>query len=606
MCLSATGAAPATAVNLTTHHYDNLRTGWNSSETALTQSNVGGSSFGLLGTVTVDDQVDAQPLFVSGLAINGAQHDVLYVVTAGNSVYALDAASGQVLRQTNLGTPVAFTHLPGQCNNNGPNVGITSTPVADLARGVLYLIAYTWENSAAVYRIHALSLTTLADSVPPMVITATGLLGDGSTYQFNPGVTRQRAALLLANNTIYAGFSSFCDSAANLMRGWVLGWEAGTLTPVASNKLMNKLPSSPNSFFLSAVWMSGAGPAANAAGSIYFVTGNSDDSGTFNRVTNIEESAVKMSADLTTVQSVFTPSNFQDLDETDFDFGAGGLLLLPPQGNRLPNLAAAAGKDGNLYLLDADRLKRNFATIQVDGCWCAPAYFEGSDGIGRIVTSGGMTVRIWTVKGRFRPTLTLENISGGIANGQEAGFFTSVSSNGTTPGTAIIWAVGRPTDSNPAQVSLYAINADTGQRLFTAVAGQWPNTNSNSNIVPVVANGRVYVASNQTVTIFGLGGSSDVALPKITLTDMRPPLAPGQHEIYGTIEGGAGGVVLVRTRTGEKVRVDTANARRKFRLTTPVIGNALIARGTYDGAGVLHADVVLRAKKNPKLWPADR
>jgi len=354
-----------------------------------------------------------------------------------------------------------------------------------------------------------------------------------------------------------------------------------------------------------------AGPSAGVCAALvsYFVTSNSDGTGpTFNRVTNIEESAVKMSADLTTVQSVFTVANYQALDQTDFDFGAGGLLLLPPQGNLLlPNLAAAAGKDGNLYLLNADRLKQSFFVAQIDGCWCAPSYFEGSDGVGRIVTSGGMTVRVWTVTGRRRPTLTLENTSGGIANGQDAGFFTSVSSSGTAPGTAIVWAVGRPTDSNPAHVSLYAINADTGQRLFTAVAGQWPNSNSNSNIVPVVANGRVYVASNQTVTIFGLGGSSDVALPKIQYVDMRPPLAPGQHEIYGTIEGGTDSAIVVRRRGGEEVRVvDITNAARKFRLTTPVIGNALIARGTYDRDGVLHADVVLRAKKNPKLWPADR
>jgi hypothetical protein len=116
----------------------------------------------------------------------------------------------------------------------------------------------------------------------------------------------------------------------------------------------------------------------------------------------------------------------------------------------------------------------------------------------------------------------------------------------------------------------------------------------------------VYVASNQTVTIFGLGGSSQVALPKVWLADMRALLASGQHEIYGTVEGGTYDALVIRKRGGEQVRVDAREAARTFHLTTPVIGNALIARGTYDAAGVLHADVVLRAKNNPRLWPADR
>jgi len=144
--------------------------------------------------------------------------------------------------------------------------------------------------------------------VTPVVVSASATLTNGSVYTFNAGVNRQRPGLLLANNTVYAGFGSFCDIAANLSRGWVLGWQAGTLTPLASNKLNDKRPKSPDNFFLSSVWMSGYGLAANAAGSIYFVTGNSDYSGTtYNHITNIAESAVTMSPDLSTVQSLFTP-----------------------------------------------------------------------------------------------------------------------------------------------------------------------------------------------------------------------------------------------------------------------------------------------------------
>jgi hypothetical protein len=353
--------------------------------------------------------------------------------------------------------------------------------------------------------------------------------------------------------------------------------------------------------------MSGYGLAANAAGSVYFVTGNSDSSGTsYDRVTNIAESAVKMSPDLATVQSLFTPGDQPVLDQCDCDFGAGGLMLLPPRGGRSPNVAVAAGKDGNLYLLDADRLRRNFGAYQIDGCYCGPSYYQGSDGVGRIVTSGGMTVRVWTVTGKRKPILTLEHQAGGIANAQDPGFFTSVSSNGTAPGTAVIWAVGRPTDSDPALVELYAINADTGEQLFSAVAGQWPNTTGNSNIVPVVANGLVYVASDQTLTIFGPGGTSEIALPKIRHVEMRAPLAPGQHEIHGTVESMKGPAIVVRKRGGEQARVDATDAMRKFRFARPMIGRALVARGTYDERGVLQADVILHAKRQPSMWPADR
>ncbi|MGH6889146.1 MAG: hypothetical protein ACREHF_08125 [Rhizomicrobium sp.] len=270
------GAACA-QVNVTTYHYDNYRTGWNANETNLTQSNVNNSSFGLLATVPLDDQVDAQPLLVNGVTIGGVQHNVLYVATENNSVYAIDAQSGTVLLQTNLGTPVSW---PQGCGNNGPNVGIGSTPVIDAANGILYVIAYTLQNSTPTYVLHALALGTLLDSAAPAVVGASGTLKNGRIYQFNASTQRQRAALLLANNTVYAGFASFCDFAANDSRGWVRGWQGGTLAPLAASKLTNVRPRSPDTFFLSSVWMSGYGLAANSAGSVYFVTGNSDYSGT--------------------------------------------------------------------------------------------------------------------------------------------------------------------------------------------------------------------------------------------------------------------------------------------------------------------------------------
>jgi outer membrane protein assembly factor BamB len=601
IAFSATGAGRA-QVNVTTYHNDNLRTGWNSNETTLTQNSF--SSFGLLQTVSLDDQVDAQPLVVSGLTINGNQHNVVYVATEGNSVYAIDAQTGQVLLQTNLGAPVPY---PLGCGNNGPNVGINSTPVIDTNIGNLYVIAYVLQNNVPSFYLHALSLTTLADTIAPVQITTEGKLNNGAKYQFNAHVSRQRAGLLLSNGNLYAGFASFCDFSANQSRGWVLGWQETTFAPLAKKKLDNRLATSPDQFFLTSVWMSGYGLAANNVGSIYFVTGNSDYSGTtLDKRFNITESAAEMSGDLSRLQSLFTPSNWSQLENYDADFGSGGLMLLPPQGGRFPDLAAAAGKDGNLYLMNADNLHRLFATYGIGSCWCGPSYYQGSDGIGRVVTSGGSSLGVWKVNTTGQPTLSRAHNDTNITNGQDGGFLTSISSNGMTAGSALVWAVGRPTDSNPAYVRLYAINPDNGQQLFSETAGQWPYTGGNANIVPVVANGLVYVASYQMLTIFGPGGHKATHLPPIHTVDMRKPLAPGEHEIYGIMRSIKRGSILIAKRNGAQLRIDASLAQKTFHFAEPAPGHALMARGTIDKSGVLEASAIFHAKDSAALWPADR
>jgi hypothetical protein len=589
-------------VNVTTYHNDNLRTGWNPNETVLTQGNL--STFGLLQTVSVDDQVDAEPLIVSNEMINGGQHNVVYVATENNSVYAIDAQSGAVLLQTNLGSPVSN---PLNCNNNGPNVGIDSTPVIDTSTGALYVIAYVLQNGTPTYYLHALSLTTLVDMITPEQVSASGSLQTGQTYQFNASVSRQRPALLLANGNIYAGFGSFCDFAANQSRGWVLGWQASTLAPLAANKLNNRLLNSPDDFFLTSVWMSGYGLAANSAGSIFYVTGNSDNSGTtLSRKNNITESAAKMSGDLSARQGLFTPSNWSFLDEEDGDFGSGGLMLLPTQPGKFPNLAAAAGKDGSMYILDADKLKKNIATPNIGGCWCGPSYYQDGNGDGRIVASGGNSVTVFVNKGKNKPNFVQTSQFNGIANGQNGGFFTSVSSNGSTAGSAVVWAVGRPTNNNPAYVDLYAVNPDNGNLLFSNNAGQWLNTGGDSNIVPMVANGLVYVAADKTLEIFGTGAKRGVIQPIIRAVDIRLPLKPGEHEIYGTVESLSDSSIVVKKRGGEILRINPTAARLAHDYAPPKVGRALIARGSYDKAGVLVAEKILHAVSHPVMWPSDR
>jgi hypothetical protein len=402
------------------------------------------------------------------------------------------------------------------CTNNGPNVGINSTPVIDASSNTMYVIVYTNDSNVPTYRIHALDLGSLSDKVPPRTIAASHTLLNGTTFNFNATYQRQRPGLLLANGNVYAGFGSFCDFSANLSRGWLLGWSTGSLNPLSANELFDTQSNSPHSFFLSSIWMSGYGLASDDAGNILFVTGNSDYSGTtYDGISNIQESVVKVSPDLTTVLDLFTPSNQASLDQSDADFGSGGVMVLPDQTGPKAHLAVAAGKVGKMFLMNADHLggystiKNNvLGSFTVGGCWCGPSYFVDTDGIGRVVSSGGREVRLWKLSTTPKVALVKGPISPYTIGGQFPGFFTSISSNGTK--TPIIWALAHPPNSSASSpVYMYAFDPDslTGTamtQLFKGVAGNWPNLGGNSNLVPVVANGKVYVASYQQLKIYGL------------------------------------------------------------------------------------------------------
>ncbi|MGD0960585.1 MAG: hypothetical protein ABSB19_12335 [Methylomonas sp.] len=501
-------------VAATTYHYDNSRSGWNSHETLLTPASVADAAhFGMRSSVTLDDQVDAQPLVVPNVQISAGNyagiHDVVYVATGSNTVYAIDASSGQVLLSQNFGAPVPY---PIGCNNNGPNVGITGTPVIDPATNLLYMIAYTNEANGPVYRIHALDIGNLTDKLAPVVVSASHTLSDGGTFSFNALLQRQRPALILANGNIYAGFGSFCDLGNNLSRGWVLGWSADTLTPLAANNLTNALASQQNQSALSSVWMSGNGISADESGSLYFVTGNS--AMPYDGVNNIQESAVKLSSDLTALLDIFTPADMAILDENDLDFGSGGILLLPPQPGNAPNLSVAAGKMGVMYLMDNNNLggfaggngaDNVLGAYQIGSCFCGEIYFNDVNGVTHVVSSGGLTANSWKVltSATSQPQLAFESASQIIGDGTNSGFFTSISSAGGA--SPIVWAVSRP-QYITSPVMLYALDATNNlQTLFSASAGTWPYMGgSNSNIVPVTANGKVYVASYKQLAIFGL------------------------------------------------------------------------------------------------------
>jgi hypothetical protein len=507
-------------VSVITHHNNNYRDGWNSSEKVLTPEKVNATQFGLLTTVAVDDEVDAVPLVVPGVTITAGnyqgQHDVVYVETANNSVYAIDANAGTILLTTNLGTPVSE---PLGCDNNAPEVGVNSTPVIDTTLNNLYLIAYTEGNTGPVYTVHALDLGNLTDKLTPQVVTGSHELTNGHNFVFNATYQRQRPALLEANGNIYAGFGSWCDHEMNLSRGWLLGWNAGTLAPLAGNQVFQTQATDPKNFFLASVWMSGWGPAADDSGNVLVITGNSDKSGTtYDGVTSIQESVIKVSADLTSVVDLFTPMNWPYLDEGDHDFGAGGIMVLPDQIGSIPHLATAAGKDGNMYFMNEDNLggyssttNNVLGTYDIQKCYCGQSYFMYNKKP-FVVTSGGDMLQTYELVTSPSPQLNLFSsvtVPSGQKEGDPAepsGFFTSVSSNGV--GNPIIWALPRPLSPKQTGITLYAFNpiVKNGSmvKLFSAAAGNWPYYTGNYNQIPVVANGKVYVASYQQLQIFGL------------------------------------------------------------------------------------------------------
>ena len=444
--------------SVVTYHNESQRTGWNHNENTLTPANVTPKTFGFITKTDLDDQVDTQALVVTNQQIEGEAHTAVYVATEGNTVYAIDSWSGAILLQRNLGKPI---DTPLGCANNGPHVGINGTPTIDLERRTLYVIAYTSVGGNPTYQLHALDLNKLNDK-PGSPVTVSG---SNAGFTFNASVQRQRSALLLANGNVYAAFASFCDFSADKSRGWMFGWNAATLAPLPANELTNKLTTSPATFFLSSIWMSGYGVAADSKGDIFFVTGNSDYKGnSYTGTTNIQESVVKMPGDLSKVQDLFTPSNVFPLDQGDTDYGSGGVMVLPDQPGKIPHLAVAAGKDGRNFILNRDNMGGFHNPdipkfVQIDACWCGPSYFKGSDGVGRVVSSGGLVAKTWQVNTSLSPALSFEASSPSLPSGpQDGGFFIgTVSSNGTTANTAIIWTIARPSGTD-YHVTLVAFN----------------------------------------------------------------------------------------------------------------------------------------------------
>ena len=504
------GFRPST-IDVITYHYNNMRTGQNTSETTLTPANVNSAGFGKLGSFIVDGKVDAQPLYLSNVTIPGVgMRNVLYVVTEHGTVFAFDADS--VNGNTTQALWTKSTQLPGEvpsddrgCGQVTPEIGITSTPVMDRNRGAIYVVAVSKDGSGNYHhRIHALDLTTGNELFGgPTGITAT-YPGSGAGALFDPSQYNERAGLLEVNGTIVTAWGSHCDIGA--YTSWVMAYSANTLQQTG---VLNLAPNGSEG----GIWMAGGAPASDAAGNIYFANGN----GTFDTQLNASgfpargdcgNCFVKISAPPSlALVDYFTPSNTVMLSADDSDLGSGGPLLLPDlndAGGATRHLAVASGKqNSSIYVLDRDNMGKFSSSadniyqeipagIAASGEFGKPSYFNNSVYYGGV----GDMLKAFPIA---NAKLAITPSSQSAIRFAYPGTTPTISANGATSG--IVWAV-----ENGATGVLHAYDAtNLGTELYNSnQAGKRDQFNDNKFITPMVANGRVYVGTPNSVVVFGL------------------------------------------------------------------------------------------------------
>jgi hypothetical protein len=501
-------AYSGTPIDVLTYHYDTLRTGWNQSETDLNPASVASPGFGHLKTLKVDGNVFAQPLMVSNFSMpDGTVHNVLVVATGHNSVYAFDAQNYALLWQVNLGQSQSTNDVG--CGDVKPEYGISSTPVIVRAgpnAATLYVVAATEPAAFSFHtQIHALDLGTGADITPPVEIAPSATISGGGAIGFDPQNQWNRASLAYANGSIFVGIGSHCDNNAGAISGWLLRYNANLKLLHAFNTIEVS-----QGYELASIWMTGFAPAIDGTGHVFVVTGN----GAFSRKPlprDFGESVLKLSPNLMTVKTTFTPAAYLQLNDHDTDFGSGGVMLLPTvDGQTAPPLAVAIGKDAVLYLLDQDKLgslrKNDTGALQAqrlgssgNGVWGGPAYYGPPSGGLVYVQINGDVLRAFSVSTAASPALT--QVAAGTSAAGYGGSLPIVSSNGAAAGTGVVWLVRRG-----ATEQLEAYDAvSLGAPIFAANAGVWSSPgNGNSFVTAMEANGRVYVPAYKTVTVFGL------------------------------------------------------------------------------------------------------
>jgi len=504
-----TVSAVAAGTDVVTYKYDVMRTGQNLTESTLTPSNVTSATFGKLRNLKVNGRVDAQPLYLSKLTVAGATHNVVFVATEHDSVYAFDADTGKILWRVSLIGAGETTSDDRGCSQVTPEIGVTSTPVIDRnagAHGTIFVVAMTKDASSNYHqRLHALDITTGREiTAGPTEIAATF----GAT-SFAPGQYKERAALLLSNGTIYTTWASHCDHGP--YGGWIIALSESTL---AITSVLNVAAGASGSGFASqgpAIWMSGGGPAADSAGNVYFLTANGRfeatlNAGGFPSGGDYGNSFMKISSSGGTlaVADYFTMSGEITESTNDVDLGSGGVMLLPDitdANGTVRHLAVGAGKDGNIYVVNRDNMGKFTSVIwqELDavlgaGVYATPAYFNSSIYYGPQDGS----LKAFSVTNAL---LSSSPTSQTPTQFTYPGTFPVVSANGTA--NAIVWAYE---NASPAVLHAYAA---------TNLATELYNSNQASNardqfgagnkyIAPVVADGKVFVATTNSVAVFGL------------------------------------------------------------------------------------------------------
>lgn len=478
--------SPSAVTGYLTWKNNNALTGLQPNETILTPANVNTAQFEEKFSNPVDGWAYAQPLYVAGLTIGGAKHNVVFVATEHDSVYAFDADSqGPPLWHRSFLGP-GITTIPTAGNNLipvQPEVGITSTPVIDAVSRTLYVLAQTIENGVYANKLHALDIVSGADKAgSPVVISDTN---------FQTKQEFERSALLLANGNIYIAFASYGDILP--YNGWLFAYNAASLNKVAS---WNVTATGSEG----GIWMSGAGPSADENGNIYVTTGN----GTWNGTTDFSMSLVKLDATLHVVD-YFTPFNEAVLDQ--LDFGSGGALLVPDQSGAFPHEIIVCGKADPIYVVNRDSLGHKGTTsdsqiIQTlnnqigvptatdeDHCLTTAAFFQQKV----YFVGNNDVIKAFSLDSRSGK-LSATPVAKGSFTFAFPGAQPVVSSNGATNG--IVWAVDFSVTS-----SLHAFDAmDVSRELYRS-----PSIGQAAKFaVPTVVNGKVYIDTKTSLVVFGL------------------------------------------------------------------------------------------------------
>jgi hypothetical protein len=510
--LALTVVNPANAgLDVPTWHYDLGRTGLYAKETSLKPASVTSAKFGKQNVLATDGAVDAQPLYVSGLTIASQSHNVLYVATENDTLYALDANSGAQLWKTSALESGETAAGNQGCNELSSQVGITSTPVIDrylAPDGAIYFVAKTKDSGGNYHqRLHALDLTTGAElSGSPMEIAATSP-GTGGANTFDPSILVERSALLLSNGTVYLSWAAPCHQTSFDYESWVMAYSEGTL------QQMSVLDLTPNGSG-GGVWMSGAGPAADADGNVFLATSK----GTFD--TTLDGNGYPVNGDygngyvkiqaLNGVMSVFDyfePLNGVQASATNYqDQGSGGVLLVPDLnlGGTILSLAAGAGKDGNIYVMGRtgdflgeydgqnDNNLFTMSNALPNGASSTPAYFNNMLYYGGI----GDSVKSINVLDPSGTPVTQSSTTLG-----SAGATPVISANGTS--AAILWALDATAAGGPVLHAYDATNLSTELYNSSMQAARDTVDATGNYTVPMVVSGHVYVGTQTGVDVFG-------------------------------------------------------------------------------------------------------